>query len=61
MTNEKFYEGIEIGKRYEEYSKAELEILPPLPNVEKGIDYPEFFKNQPPFVWTGRRWVLDYE
>lgn len=57
---EKFYEGIEIGKRFDQYPKEELAVLPPVPNFEAGVDYPEYYKTAP-IYWTGYRWELHFE
>lgn len=58
--NEKIYEGIEIGKRFDEYTEEELAVLPPVPDVKPGVDYPEYYQ-KPPLYWTGYRWMLDFE
>lgn len=57
---EKYYEGIEVGKRYDEYTKEELAVLPPVPEFVPGKDYPEYYKN-PPIYWTGTRWDVYFE
>lgn len=54
---EKYYEGIPVGKRPEEYTEQQLAVLPPVPNFKPGEDYPEYY-DKPPIYWTGRRWAL---
>ena len=57
---EKYYEGIEIGKKYNEYSEQELNVLPPVPEFKAGIDYPAYYK-EAPIYWNGYRWVLIFD
>lgn len=56
----KFYEGIEPFKRFDEYSKQELMVLPDIPNFEAGSDYPEEYETAP-IYWNGYEWELIYE
>jgi len=56
----KYYTGIEVGKRFDEYTEQELAILPPIPKVVAGEDYPARY-SKPPLYWTGYRWMLDFE
>ena len=58
--SEKFYEGIEIGKRFDEYTEQELAVLPPIPEWKAGEDYPAHYK-RPPIYWTGYRWELYFD
>lgn len=58
--SEKFYEGIEIGKRFDEYTEQELAVLPPIPEWKAGEDYPAHYK-KPPIYWTGYRWELYFD
>lgn len=57
---EKFYEGIETGKRLDEYTEQELAVLPPVPDFKPGEDYPAYIK-EPPIYWTGFRWEVYFE
>lgn len=57
---EKYYEGIEIGKRFDEYTQQELAVLPPIPDFKAGEDYPAHYK-RPPIYWTGTRWDLFFD
>lgn len=58
--SEKYYEGIEAGKRYDEYSEEELLVLPPIPDLKPGIDYPKYY-TKVPLYWNGYRWTLIFE
>ena len=60
MNENKYYDGIKTGKRFDEYSEQELAFLPPLPKVEKGTDYPDYY-DVPPLYWIGYRWMLIFE
>jgi len=53
-------EGIEVGKRYDEYTKEELAVMPAIPDYKPGEDYPERYEKMP-LYWYGRKWVLIYE
>lgn len=57
---EKFYEGIEIGKRFDEYTEQELAVLPPIPDFKPGEDYPAHY-TKPPIYWTGTRWDVYFD
>lgn len=58
--NEKYYDGIEIGKRFDEYTEQELKVLPPIPEWKAGEDYPVYYK-RPPIFWNGYRWTLIFD
>lgn len=61
MTNEiKHYDGIQTGKRFDEYSEQELAVLPPIPEYKSGEDYPEYY-DKAPLYWDGHRWQLIFE
>lgn len=47
MTN---YEGIEVGKMYDEYTEMEKSILPELPKTELNSS------GNTPYMWNGHFW-----
>lgn len=48
------YRGIPIAKRFDEYTKEELEVLPPVPEYLINRKY-EFY-DVPPIYWSGYSW-----
>ena len=60
MEGIKWYDGIPTGKRFDEYSKEELNVLPPVPEVKPGVDYPVYY-SKPPLYWVGYRWQLIFD
>ena len=60
MEELKYYQGIPADKRFDEYSEQELAVLPPMPEVKPGVDYPARY-SKPPLYWTGYRWQLIFD
>ena len=60
MAEKKYYSGIETGKKFNEYTERELDILPPIPKTVAGVDYPSYYK-EPPLYWVGYKWELIFE
>ena len=60
MGEIKYYDGIPSGLRFDKYTKEQLSVLPPMPEVKPGEDYPERYKTAPLF-WIGYRWQLIFD